>query len=264
MQQDSGFQVFIVSLDRAADRRAYMRNLIARLGLEANFVSAVDGRNLTAAQRACYSSPHARRVYGCDMTDGEIACYLSHLQVYRRMVEQGIETALILEDDITCVANLKSVVEDVMRLSAPAWQVMRLQSTKQSVSMPDEARGYGKLVGKAGGREVFRIRTSVLGGCAYLIRSTAAAAMLARSRRIEMPIDQTLDRYWENGIVPYVVRPMPVWHDDRFPSEIGERGRRLAPRSPSSIVLQRRAQRLVDSFNKRVFWIAFRVPSFGH
>ena len=49
--------------------------------------------------------------------------------------------------------------------------------------------------------------------------------MLTYGRRISRPIDQTLDRYWENGIVPYVVRPFPVRQHPAFKSEIGVRGK---------------------------------------
>ena len=113
------------------------------------------------------------------------------------------------------------------------------------------------------GGERVAVKCSVLGGCAYLIRLGAASAMLARSEHIDMPIDQTLDRYWENGIIPYVLRPTPVWHEDLFESEIGERGRALQNQPARKVVAQRRVQRLVDSLNKRLFWLAFRVPSLG-
>jgi len=78
-----------------------------------------------------------------------------------------------------------------------------------------------------------------------------------------MPIDQTLDRFWENGIVPYVLRPMPVWHEDLFESEIGQRGRTLTAAPAKKNVRRRRVQRMMDSVNKRIFWLAFRVPSVG-
>jgi glycosyl transferase family 25 len=264
MEKRLNFQVFVISLERAVERREHMKSLVSRLGFTANIVSAVDGKKLRPEQRSRYSSQRAKRIYGCEMSDSEIACYLSHLSIYSRMVEQRIDAALILEDDISCVGDLKPIVEEVLKLPISAWQAVRLQSTKTSVSDPDrESPGNGEPVAKVGQREIFRLRTSVLGGCAYLIRLGAAAAMLARSEQIDMPIDQTLDRYWENGIIPYVLRPMPVWHEDIFESEIGARGRLLVPKTPLNVVLRRRAQRLVDAMNKRIFWLAFRVPSVG-
>jgi glycosyl transferase family 25 len=263
MDSQHTFQVFVISLERALERREYMKSLVARLGFNATIISAVDGKNLRPEQRARYSSARAQRVYGCEMSDNEIACYLSHLSIYSKMLEHRIDVALVLEDDISAVGDLKPIVDDLLKLPKSSWQVVRLQSSKKSVSHPTEGDRSGEPVARIGEREIFRLRTGVLGGCAYMIRLGAASAMLARSEQIDMPIDQTLDRYWENGIVPYVLRPMPVWHEDLFESEIGERGRALAAAPAKKNVRRRRAQRLVDSLNKRIFWLAFRVPSIG-
>jgi glycosyl transferase family 25 len=263
MEKQQSFQVFVISLERAVERREYMRSLVAELGFTATIISAVDGKNLRPEQRARYNSERARRIYGCEMSDNEIACYLSHLSIYSKMLEQRIDTALILEDDISCVGDLKPIVEQVLKLPKTSWQVVRLQSSKTNVQNPTDDKRRGKPVAQVGEREIFRLQVSVLGGCAYLIRLGAAAAMLARSEHIDMPIDQTLDRYWENGIIPYVLRPMPVWHEDLFESEIGKRGRALQEQPARKVVARRRVQRFLDSVNKRIFWLAFRVPSLG-
>lgn len=263
MRRPSTFPVFVISLDRAVERREYMKRLVSDLGLDATIISAVDGKSLTPDQRSRYNSERARRLYGCEMSDTEIACYLSHLSIYSKMIEHRMEAALILEDDISCVADLEPIVEDVLKLPQSSWQVVRLQSTKTSVSHPSDARGAGEPLARIGEREIFRLKTSVLGGCAYLIRLSAARAMLRRSEQIDMPIDQTLDRYWENGIVPYVLRPMPVWHEDLFESEIGKRGRATQTVQDRKVVRRRRMQRILDSLNKRIFWLTFRVPSIG-
>lgn len=241
-----------------------MIQLLSDLGFTATIIPAFDGKKLRPEQRARYNGERARRMYGCEMSDNEIACYLSHLSVYSKMLEHRIDAALILEDDISCVGDLKPVVEGVMKLPRTNWQVVRLQSTKRSVSHPTTRRGAGEPVAQVGQREIFRLRTSVLGGCAYLIRLGAANAMLERSEHMDMPIDQTLDRYWENGIIPYVLRPTPVWHEDLFESEIGQRGRALQNKAVrKKMVAGRRTQRAVDALNKRLFWLAFRVPSLG-
>ena len=86
-----------------------MKSLVAKLGFNATIISAVDGKNLRAEQRARYSSARAQRIYGCEMSDNEIACYLSHLSIYSKMLEHRIDVALVLEDDISAVADLKPI-----------------------------------------------------------------------------------------------------------------------------------------------------------
>ncbi len=248
MERAQTFQVFVISLDRAVERREYMRSLISDLGFNATIISAVDGKNLGRSS-ARYNSERAQRIYGCEMNDNEIACYLSHLSIYSKMLEQRIDTALILEDDISCVRDLKPIVDEVLKLPKTSWQVVRLQSTKSSVSNPTKARGVGEPVARVGrardlppaDQRAWRMR---LPDPAQRCR----VPCLPRSETIDMPIDQTLDRYWENGIIPYVLRPMPVWHEELFHSEIGQRGRAVEKRN-LRVVLRRRLQRGVDALN---------------
>lgn len=239
-----------------------MRALLASLGLDAEFVSAVDGRRLTSEQRALYDSPRTRRVYGCDMSDSEIACYLSHFSLYERMAAEGIELALILEDDLECVPDFKALVSQLAAQKNPEWGVVHLQTCKTSVAKPHRRAERGAAISRVGRRHVHRIATSVLGVGAYLVRLSAAEAMLTHGQRIFMPIDQTLDRYWENGVLPYVVRPIPTWQAPRFDSQIGLRGRKARSANFSTIV-QRKVQRAADSIAKRVFWISLKAPQLG-
>lgn len=240
-----------------------MLKLTSSIGLNAEIFSAVDGRNLSPEQRARYDAPAARRVYGCDMSNSEIACYLSHFSIFEKIVAENIDVALVMEDDIGCAEDLGAVLEGLLNETHPQWSVVRLQSSKTTVRYGENKRATGTTVGQVAGRDLCRIETTVLGGCAYLIRKEAAAAMLIYGKRIFLPIDQTLDRHWENGILPFVVRPLPVWQSEDFASEIGVRGRELATPKSTVIKFQRRMQRLKDSFNKRLFWASMKVPSMG-
>ena len=257
MRLHQRIKVYVISLDRAVARRAHMSQLLAKLGIEAAFITAVDGQHLTPEERRRYARGKARRVYGCDMTDNEVACYLSHLRAYSALIASGEEAALVLEDDISCDARLTYVLNSLNVDVPTEWSVLRLQSTKTSVAEPATKAAYGDPIEGLAGHVICRLSTNVLGGCGYVIRRHAAQNLLARSQRIFMPIDQTLDRYWENGIAPYVVRPLPVWHDGAFPSEIGERGRSLAQPQSWIDLVARRGQRAIDSLNKRLFWLTF-------
>jgi glycosyl transferase family 25 len=84
--------------------------------------------------------------------------------------------------------------------------------------------------------------------------------MVAYARNISRPIDQTLDRFWENGILPYVVRPFPVRQHPEFDSEIGLRGKEAYLKEQPSDVLLGRLRRARDGVNKRMFRAALRRP----
>jgi glycosyl transferase family 25 len=254
-------KVFVISLERAVDRRAHMTRLLEGLGIEAEFVPAVDGRALTARDRSQYDSRLARLNYRSEMTDAEIACYLSHYRIYERICREGLPMALIMEDDIDVAPNLKPLLRDLASQPEPEWTVVRLQTQRGKVLNPTSAQEYGRPVCAVSGGALYQIDTHVLGGCAYLMRHSAAQTMLTYGRRISRPIDQALDRYWENGIVPYVVRPFPVRQHPAFESEIGVRGKAAYADERSLDAMRGRLRRAADGVKKRVFRAAVHNPS---
>jgi len=244
-------KIFVISLRRATERRRHMERLLSSLGLNAEFVDAVDGSSLTPEQQATYDRDRALRVYGAEMTPAEIGCHLSHLSIYERIVREGLGVTLVLEDDIECDGELPVVLEAALRDRTLPWLVLRLQSTKSTIVFGDRAKGRGLDVARYGDRVVGRLRIGVLGGCGYLIKPEGARRMLRYASRPFMPIDQTMDRFWENGIVPFVLRPFPIRQCEAIPSEIGDRKVR-ASLSTSQTVL-RRVQRFEDAVRKRYF-----------
>jgi glycosyl transferase family 25 len=262
--EKASYSVFVISLERAAERRAHTRRLLRDLDLDGEIVAAVDGAALTAADRAAYDGAKARIVYGAEMTDPEIACYLSHYRLYERMVREDIACALILEDDIEASLELKAIINRLLELPESCWSVVRFQSSKHSVLAPSSAAAMGRKVADVPGGGLYRLEINVLGGCGYLIRKAAAERMVDYGRRIFMPIDQTLDRFWENGIVPFVVRPFPVRQSEAFPTLIGPRGREVGRRPSRLSVGRRRLARLSDGVSKRVFCLSMRAPALGY
>lgn len=85
--------VFVVSLARALDRRSEIRNHLDSLGIQYRLMDAVDGREMSEADRAKVVAP------GISIHAGAIGCYLSHLNIYSAMLAEDIPLALILEDD---------------------------------------------------------------------------------------------------------------------------------------------------------------------
>ena len=249
-----GLPIFVINMQRDTERRRHMTDRLGELGLVGEFVTAVDGAQLAAAERAAYDRARALRVYGVEMKDSEIGCYLSHTRIYERMIRENIETALILEDDVEIGEQLPALVEELLACSYTQWLVIRLDTKRGEVTNPPSPKFRGRQVAALGsGAALFQLRTQVLGVGGYLIRLEGAARMLAYGRRIFMPIDQTMDRYWENGILPYVVRPFAVNQADRFGSHSPDRSLARRRAQPLAIRARRRIQRLVDSVRKRVF-----------
>lgn len=95
-------RIFVITLERATGRQQRVRERLA--GLDYRFHLGMDKRLLDPARRAAegYDEEADRRAARRSriMSQGELACAISHLQLYRAAVEQGWERVLVFEDDV--------------------------------------------------------------------------------------------------------------------------------------------------------------------
>lgn len=99
---DKKIPIYVISLPGTDARRAGMAAQLSALGLEFEFVDAVRGSALSAAERAGKLGPAENirgNIGGRDMTDGEIGCALSHQMAYDKILAAEQERAFVLEDD---------------------------------------------------------------------------------------------------------------------------------------------------------------------
>jgi len=106
--------VYCVNLDRRPERWAFMQSQFARLRLPVRRWSAVDGQDVDIHMLADgglvnpkalsrYFLPDEMKLFGVDLTAGGVGCALSHMQIWKDVVEnfpdEGKSWFLIVEDD---------------------------------------------------------------------------------------------------------------------------------------------------------------------
>ncbi|KAB0640065.1 glycosyltransferase family 25 protein [Burkholderia latens] len=92
------FDIRVISLVDSP-RRAAIREIVSRHGVEFDFEDAFDARALDA--QACSAMTDAARViarYGRPLSRGEVGCFISHVRVWEKIVRSG-RAAVVLEDD---------------------------------------------------------------------------------------------------------------------------------------------------------------------
>ena len=104
--------IFIINLQRSPDRRMFMQTQLQSLGLKFEFFTAVDGQALTAQQVSYYDDDLRKKTgwFNHKLANNEIACVLSHLQIWEKMWKENIEHAIILEDDITLDEDFAQII----------------------------------------------------------------------------------------------------------------------------------------------------------
>lgn len=96
-------RIYVINLERRTERRTHMRSACDLLGLDCEFVSAVDGQlidkqylieNRISVMKG-YLDPFHKR----PMTYGEIGCFMSHYNVWLDVVRKGRRWSAVFEDD---------------------------------------------------------------------------------------------------------------------------------------------------------------------
>jgi glycosyl transferase family 25 len=92
--------IFVISLSDAVERRKPLLAQLRAFSLDFELFDAIDGRNgLPGPFEGQVDRQKTRLNMGRDMSDGEYACALSHLAIYRLVLDRSLPGAIVLEDD---------------------------------------------------------------------------------------------------------------------------------------------------------------------
>ena len=104
--------IFVISLPRSVERREAISARLKNLGLHSTFFDAIDGADFYTDARyfnAEKCKAHEKRI----MNAGEVGCALSHIGVYKKIEEQKLPFALVLEDDALISGDLPRVLREL-------------------------------------------------------------------------------------------------------------------------------------------------------
>jgi glycosyl transferase family 25 len=214
-------RAYLINLDAATDRRAFMEQALAVMRFPVTRISAIDGRTLTRPH-ADYDEAKYHRRHGRTTKPGEIGCFLSHVEAWRAFLATGDAHGLICEDDLVLGPDLEKVIDLALAHSA-YWNLLRLSALGEGHPAPvlpldaqySLAVNLGRLKGTG----------------AYLIDRPGATALVAGILPMWLPFDHALDREWAFGLQALRVHPWPCSQTDQlFRSSIqGQKARKLSP-----------------------------------
>ncbi|KDA93402.1 glycosyltransferase family 25 protein [Pantoea agglomerans] len=170
-------KAFIINLDSSTDRRATIAAQCLTAGIHYEFIRAVNGKQLSDEERAQHTRP-----LNYAFKAGEIGCALSHLSIYRKIVDEKIPQALILEDDALLTDHLPAV------LSCPA---LKLDACNPTLVLLSRVNKYvnsvvAPVTDSASLYPVYSATTSH----AYVINLEAAKRLLALLYPVWMAADK--------------------------------------------------------------------------
>ncbi len=207
----TGFQTWVINLDRAPERLARITAQLQRLGLPFHRLAAVDARSLAPEQQALLDEPAYRRKHGMLPVLGELGCYLSHVRVMQAFLESSAEYALVLEDDVLVHNSLPTVLQGLAR-QHERWDMCKLSAVHSGTPQP--------FLEIAAGHQLAVMLSRCTGSSAYAINRRAAQAYLQQLLPMSLPYDHVFDQGWRFGLKVRLVTPTPCGHDSTIATTI--------------------------------------------
>lgn len=241
----------VINLVRREDRRTRMADRLARHGIAAAFFPAVDAAATDPALLAASFPPPCR---AWPMLPGEMACALSHRQVWERFLDGEEPVLCVLEDDVAFGDALAALLADSEWVT-PAHGVVKLDLNSR--------RGRrvlvtpGRLAVPRG--EVWRLWSRRLGGGGYLAHREVVARLVAARPRAAVPVDHLLFNpvhaplFGDPGV--HVILPAPVFHDHEGSDLASARAARMARPDAPRIRLAREIENLSAIPGRVAAWL---------
>ena len=210
-------RAYVINLARSDARRSHITAELEKTGIEFEIVTAIDGQELNL-QDAANIDPLFLKVLH---PTGAAGCALSHLNVYRKIIADGLDAALVLEDDVVVPVDLASLAEATAeQLTGAEIALLNFDSAEPyAVAVSTESIVHlssGQLLALP--IDVAQLRSAA----AYVITGEACERMVKGA----MPIRMLADAWWHfyrEGLLDRVrcVVPLSVHKSANYASTIG-------------------------------------------
>lgn len=209
------YKVFVINLERSTQRLADISDQLQKQNIDFERIDAVDGRLLTPEQIEQVSpSALAKTSYHRQLGLGEIGCALSHKKAWQQIIDQQLDFAIVLEDDIKLADNFNQVLDLFINLPKSAWDFVKLYPlTRSSQRNIRQCYSYKE-------HEFVTYHKFPLGLQAQVISYQGAVKMVENMPYILQPVDGAFKAWWELDITPFGLMPYCVKNDIHGESDI--------------------------------------------
>jgi glycosyl transferase, family 25 len=196
-------RAFIIHLERAAGRRATVDTLREGLPIESEILPAVDGQLLSpeAVSAAYVRASHPPR-YPFGLAPTEIGAFLSHRAAWRRILAEGLDFGVVLEDDAAIDRALFRSLLDFAMAERSHWEYMLMPAAG--------SRPAGEVLAERGVFSLTLPRSPPLRAIGQLVSAAAAERLLAVTAPFDRPVDTFLQMAWISGVALMVAAPSPI------------------------------------------------------
>ena len=208
--------IIVLNLDRDTERLEHVKGQLSSLSLPYRRFAATDKSTLSEEDRKLYSPKLALLHCTRELSDGEIACSLSHIRIWQDIVQNNYDLTLILEDDVILMPEIKEVLF-ALQTKTDDYDLINFTTTAQQTPFGDAICKHHQLTTFKGSANM----TS-----AYLLTLEGAKKLLKKAFPVRMPADAITGKTHISGIKAHGVFPAvagiagfesSIWEGDTVP-----------------------------------------------
>lgn len=133
-------KTFIISLERAKERRSYIIQHISQFNLDYQLIDAIDGDTLTQQDIEINCDIQKVNQLRWWLSNSAIGCALSHYNAYKEYLKTGDKAGFIVEDDVMLPLGINKILDDVEAAINENEIILLHYSSAQPIEISIQAR----------------------------------------------------------------------------------------------------------------------------
>jgi glycosyl transferase family 25 len=211
------FEVYIINMEKNKNRLKNFKDHYNQSDLKFKNItvfSAIVGKDLNlvnfvspkAYEQIMFSEKHLKRKYHYELTKGAVGCYLSHIGIYKKIVESNLKYGIIFEDDSIIASDFYERLLYGLNVIPGDWDIFLLGVICLKCDILKDFIKIRRFWGMHG----------------YIIKRESAIKILSY---LDTPISKQIDSdlsllIKRNLINVYAINPIIVVQDTIFKSDI--------------------------------------------
>ncbi|MEG6544643.1 glycosyltransferase family 25 protein [Acinetobacter bereziniae] len=191
----------VISLSTAVERRKHISSEFAQKNVDFDFFDA-----LTPEPATIFSKELGLKIDERILTKGELACFMSHVFLWKRMIDENIPYMAIFEDDIYLGDNVVDFLKDASWVN-DQWHLIKLEEFTHRVALGKRVKNFKGHIR----RGVFQLKSKNLGTAGYILSLHGAKSLLSYIQELDklIALDHLMFEHFihENIFPVYQMKP---------------------------------------------------------
>lgn len=175
--------IFVISLKNALERRKHINKQFMAQQVGFQYFDAIEPHQIDGALKNT-----GIELENCSLTRGEVGCLLSHISLWKKIIDNNLPYMAIFEDDIYLGCKAKSFLKNISWIPKNV-DIIKLEAFSDSVLV--ELFSKKNLIND---RSLFLLKGKHLGTAGYIISNIGAKSLLKYVSELTIikPIDDIM------------------------------------------------------------------------